>query len=162
MPTAGCTELLPDRTEALVRDVIEADWNGQRVSLVLGDVHFKGPTWTSACQPNIARGEMCLDQLSLYRGIESLGFLTVEDERDLSRNFSGWDDWHRLTQAGIIRTARIALTSTGRERYDPVEAFGRGVIEVAYGTGAITRIVSIDSLVGTATRFLVVQGTHNW
>jgi hypothetical protein len=57
-----------------------------------------------------------LGKYPVYRAFSDQGLIILNQERDLSAGFSGWNDWLKLTQAGVQRTAWVTLTVEGSKR----------------------------------------------
>jgi hypothetical protein len=64
--------------------------------------------------PEMAKGRESVSEWPLYEAFAKRGIITLSDERDLTRNFGGWDDFFALSQSGVRRTATVRLSERGK------------------------------------------------
>ena len=136
--------------------IIESIWNHHDFGLVLGEVKFvDGMT-------DLSGNRVALRLLPLYRAFAQKGFISLSDERDLTSNFGGWDDWFQLSQAGVRRTAKVVLTDAGRAAGDLKESGSRQVLWVGLGRAEVSEIVADDSMNSGVDRYRIVMGLHTF
>ena len=88
--------------------LIERFWNDADVGLVLGSVTFVSEN------ANMAKGRESLKEWPLYEAFVKNGVLRLQNVRDLTGQFTGWNDWLSLTQSGVRKTATVLLTEQGK------------------------------------------------
>ena len=140
---------------------IESAWNGATLGLVAGEVRFIAGGMAGRT-PDASKGEDALSELPLYRAFAAKGLITISDERDLTGSFTGWNDWFQLTQSGVRRTARVALTERGRQSGEVKKVGEVEELFLRVGAAKIEEIVANDALVFGADQYRVVQGTHTF
>lgn len=149
-------------TISQMKTAIESEWNRTNLGLVIGDVRFVQVGGLGGGTPEPSKGEDALSELPLYRAFAAEGLITITDERDLTNGFSGWSDWFQLTQSGVRRTAKIALTGKGMQSGEVKKAGNVDELWLRVGTAKIEDIVANDSLTIGTDHYRVVQGTHTF
>ncbi len=131
-------------------------WNQPDVGLLLGAVKFVTEN------PDMAKGRESVKEWPLYQAFAKRGVITISNEKDLTKSFTGWNDWMSLTQSGIRRTATVKL-SDGTKASGTVKRIGDfDELWVKVATTKVESIVANDEeLVGT-DRYRVVLGTHTY
>lgn len=150
----GCSAGHESLGDSGARDALESQWNQPIVGLLLGNVRFV------AGQGESAKGRDKLSELPLYRAFASKGLITISDERDLTQNFGGWNDWFQLTQDGVRRTATIVVTDRGRSQGTVKHIGDFDELWLNVSRTKIDAIVANDTLSIAADRYRVIQGTR--
>ena len=152
---AGCAS--PEHlSDSDARAVIERVWNAADVGLVLGDIMFvSGNADTS-------KGRDSITEWPLYEAFARNGVLSVRNVRDLTGQFTGWNDFFALTQSGVRKTATIAATDQGKARgtLKHVGAFDELWIKVASTT--VESIAANDEDIVGTDKYRVIVGTHTY
>jgi len=136
--------------------VIERLWNNADVGLVLGHVTFV------SAGPDTSKGRDSVREWPVYEAFARNGVLTVQNVRDLTGQFTGWNDFLALTQGDVRKTATVAATEHGKSKgtIKRVGDFDELWIKVAS-----TKVESIaandEDVVGT-DKYRVVVGTHTY
>lgn len=136
---------------------IESLWNGEDVSLWIGEVLFVGPDFTS--RPQWAAGDANLAELPMYRAFASRGLITLANDKDFSSEYHR-SDWYRLIDKGVKRTATVSLTDLGRATGEIKILGDREILSIKVSTIRIDEIVANDSIVVGADRYRVILGTR--
>lgn len=148
------------RSDALgdgeARNLIENLWNKPDVGLMLGEVKFV------AENPDAAKGRESISEWPLYQAFAKKGVITIGNVKDLTQNFSGWNDWFSLTQSGVRKTATIKLTEGGGKAGTIKHNGDFDELFTKVATIKIESIVSNDEEVVGTDRYRVVLGTYTY
>lgn len=153
---AACSSDSPTNlTDGTAAAVLQEAWKEEVKLFLLGPIQFRRGNSSGP-------GYAMLSDYPLYRSVTEKGLLRLDDERDLSGSFTGWNDFFALTQSGVQRTATVALTDQGA-KLGSVRKVGdteREFVTFVVGTYRIDKIVSNEAVDLNGEKFRVVLGTH--
>lgn len=154
---AACSSDGPSNLrDGTAASILQAAWNKNDGQLILlGSIQFRRGNSSGP-------GFDMFSKYPVYRALASKGLLKLENERDLSGNFTGWNDFFALTQAGVQRTATVVLTPEGAQlgTVQPVGNTGEKFVTFVYGGYQIEKIVSNEAVDVNGEKYRVVMGTH--
>jgi hypothetical protein len=76
----------------------------------------------------------------LYKFLERAGYVKILADQDLTKGFSSWDNFYRLTQLGMTRQLKIAATDKGKQELS-CPAGGEGTLCVGLVESKLGKIV---------------------
>lgn len=97
-----------------------------------------------------------LDTYPMYKAVEKMGLVKIENDRDLTGQFSGWNDFMALTQKGVQRLATISLTTEGQRTGNVRDHF----VTFVGGSYVVENIVSNEAVESTGEKYRVVSATY--
>lgn len=151
----GCADDPTRLDESEARTLLETSWNEERFTLLLGKVQFVDGAGS------LEGRRVSLASLPTYRAFARSGLVQMINERDLTDNFTGWNDWFQLTQNGVRHVATIRATDEASAAGDISGDAGAENLAIRLGTSTIEKIVSNDSIAAPAPEKLrLVQGLH--
>ena len=135
------------------RAVLDRLWNQPDVYFLLGDVKFV------TRNPVTAQGQDSVQEWPLYQAFARDGVITIRNQKDLTKHFTGWNDWLSLTQDNIRLSATVGLTAKGRARGTLIHQGHVAELALKVATIKVNRIVSNDEERTGSDLYHVVVGT---
>jgi hypothetical protein len=104
----GCSSG-PSMPDAAIKELLERNWTSMSdIPFQLGEVHF-----VAEDRPQKVK-QAAIRDYPLYIAYRDAGVLEIAGDRDLTRDFTGWNDFLSLSQNGVRRVATIKVTAKGR------------------------------------------------
>jgi len=111
-----------------------------------------------------------MPNMSMYKLTAALakkGLVRLDNDRDLSGKFTGWDDFLALTQTGVQRVASVALTPEGAklgtlERVEGADKTISEYVTFALGRATVESVVSNESVEVADVKYRVIMGTYSY
>ena len=141
--------------DSAASEILHEAWGQPTVQLNLGEVQFRrGDEYSGTFAP--------MTVYPMYQAAATMKLIRLEQERDLSASFTGWNDWFALTQAGVQRVATVTLLPGGEKvaTVHPIKGSSRQFVTFVVGTYDIERVISIEPLEINGERYSQVIGTH--
>ncbi len=135
------------------RAVLDRLWNRPDVILLLGKVKFVTKN------PSLGQDQDLTTEWPIYRAFARDGVITITNKRDLTKSFTGWNNWFNLTQDNIRLIATIGLTPKGRQRGRILRAGRVYELVLKVASTKVNRIVSNDEERIRSDLYNVVVGT---
>lgn len=135
------------------RTVIETAWNKAGVELMLGEVKFVAENLDQG------KGREGIEMWPLYQAFAKSGVIAISNEKDLTKNFGGWNDWFSLTQSGVRRTATIRLGERGKAGGTVKRIGDFDLLLMKVATTKVESIVANDEVLVGTDQYRVVLGT---
>ncbi|HYB93810.1 MAG TPA: hypothetical protein VEC39_02480 [Vicinamibacterales bacterium] len=122
---------------------------------------------------NPLKGTDTLRRYPLYKAFADLGLVFLDGNRDLSQQFTGWNDFFSLTQSGVQRTANVLLPDGAGEggpsgtllnsEFKPVSKHDGGYVGISFDvlTYSVDSIVSNQHIRTTTDDYRQIIGTHS-
>jgi hypothetical protein len=151
---AGCSASRDSFSNAEARASIEKYWNTLVPDFVLGQIVFV------VDREDHSKGRVSLDDLWMYEDMVKAGVLSLTDERDLTKNFGGWNDFFALSQNGVRRTATTSLTDRGKAIGKPQPVGGFEQIAIPLFTYDTQDIVANDTVPSAVDTYRLVLATY--
>lgn len=148
---AACSSDGPNslRDSSAMAVLQEDAWSRDIRAFKLGAVQFR-------------RGDPDGPPYAMYRELAERGLLHLENERDLSAGFTGWNDFFALTQAGVQRTATVSLTPEGKRIGSHQNAGSANEhVTFLFSRNEVEKVVSNEGLDINGDKYRVIQGTYN-
>ena len=95
------------------------------------------------------------EEFARYEALAQADLITIQNARDLSQAFGGWEQSFALTQRGVRRLADVELTATGAAIVHPF--FGAFVFTI--GRNRFQKVVSNEPFSALGDAYRVIQGT---
>lgn len=105
-------------SDSNARQLIEPLLNksqGQRFEM--GEISVFTAIHASTTRPNPSKREITLDTLPYYRAMETLGLVQFEKFKDLTKAFTGWNDFLTVSQNGYGIQFTVLPTDKGQKLY---------------------------------------------
>lgn len=127
----------------------------EKATVFLGEVRFY-----RAGVPN-------MPMYRLTAALAKKGLLRIDNDRDLSGKFTGWDDFLALTQSGVQRVASVALTPEGAklgtlERVEGADKTISEYVTFVLGRATVENVVSNESVEVADGKYRVVMATYSF
>ena len=141
--------------DGTAKSVLQEAWKEELRVFKLGSIQFRRGNSSGP-------GYDMLSSYPRYRALANKGLLKLENDRDLSGNFTGWNDFFALTQSGVQRTSTVVLTPEGAKIgtvHQVANTEGKFVTFI-FGGYRIEKIVSNEAVDMNGDKYRVVLGTH--
>jgi hypothetical protein len=168
----ACSACKPDPlalSDSAAKKLIERTWNGGVLVIPVGRLTSVGNLINSR-QPDRSKGEVSQAELQSLRVWEQLGFLKISEVHDLSKGFSGWNDFFALSQNGVQtrfvaaegpKAPQIPCSDDQRLKYGTTWGQTR-LLCVPDGEARVERIVQNELHPIGADHYRAIMGTHTW
>jgi hypothetical protein len=149
--------------------LIERTWNGGVLIVPVGRLTSVGNIINSR-QPDRTKGEVSQSEFQSLRVWQQLGFIKISEVHDLSKGFSGWNDFFALTQNGVQTRFVVAEGSKASQipcSDDQRMKFGRAwgqtrLLCVPDGEARVEKIVQNEVHLIGADHYRAIMGMHTW
>ena len=152
---AGCSDGPNRLRNSTAQSMLQSVLGTPTLDVLVGPISFG-----SKDASDIATGNVPRKLYPMYDAFAKNGLLKLENERQLTGEFSGWNDFLASTQFGISRVATFSLTDLGAKRsHVGSEENRRREVTFSIGHIQIKKIVSNEPIDVSGDKYRIVMGT---
>jgi hypothetical protein len=152
---AGAADKKDPLSDAEAKTAIEQQWKSLAVlAIPVGKVAISHGLTE---ERNPAQRRFNQKDLSVFKAWQAAGLVQVRELKNLTKEFTGWDDWLKLTQGGVGSEIQILLTEQGRKANTSTNT---DIAQIPQGSFRITKITSNEERERDFDRYCLVTGFH--
>lgn len=141
-------------SDSEAKTVIEQGWSSGGFRVYLGDFQVVD------ARPDLSKRRMAISEFKSYESWQDLGLIRITVNKELSKNFTGWDDWNRLFGEGVQMDAQIQATKEGAHMQVDQSGRGPSYLLIPSGTTTVEKIVRNEPIKIGVDDYRVVMGLH--
>lgn len=154
--SCGGSDQAPQISSSGTIEVIQSYWNSEDRGFRV----YLGTFEVTSDEADLSKRRLAASQLSNYKSWEDAGLIKIDLRKDLTAQFSGWDDWNRLYLEGIQSVVHIEPTEKGMAMRREEENVEHAFLLISSGAFTIQNIIRNEPIKLGIDDYRVVLGTH--